>query len=269
MPKVTVQEKFEASPDYDETAQLVKEITDVRAYLEKELACVDAIENTTMQAICMFAMIDCLAQEEANYIGKPHSVFCDFVLKHQKQCDYLESVEPVTLYYHVEDLIEKAEPLPDLPPEKVISLDDLGYVYGVKVENILAKKKSEEILSYIEQKMGKPYAERKAQEHKLITLLYRMRSKAVHEMSGLGESWKDKHGLQPNAPHYRDISRGYVLNGNWVYDDVIELVFPNTFIRSILVDCINGYLAECEAIKRFPFSNNDIPRKPNLTWYDK
>ena len=88
-------------------------------------------------------------------------------------------------------------------------------------------------------------------------------------MSGLGESWKDKHGLQPNVPYYRDVGRGYVLDGNWVYDDVIELVFPNTFIRSILVDCINGYLAECEATKRFPFSNNDITRKPNLTWYDR
>ena len=39
--------------------------------------------------------------------------------------------------------------------------------------------------------------------------------------------------------------------------------------KNILVDCINGYLAECEAAKRFPFSNNEITRNPNLTWYDK
>lgn len=269
MPKVTVEDKFEVSLDYDEAAHLAEEIADIRVYLEKELACVDAIENTTMQAICMFAMIDCLAQEEANYQGNPHDVFCNFVLKYQKQCDYLESVEPVTLYYHVEDLIEKSSPLPGFPPEKLTSLEDLGYVYGVKVEHILTKGKAQEILGYIERKMGKAFAEDKSQKHKLINLLYRMRSKAVHEMSGLGESLKPKHGLQPNVPYYRDVGRGYVLDGNWVYDDVIELVFPNTFIRSILVDCINGYLAECEAAKRFPFSNNHITRKPNLTWYDR
>lgn len=269
MPKVTVHAKFEVREDYNEAVHLAKEIAAVREHLDKELACVDAIENTTMQAICMFAMIDCLAQEEANYIGKPHDVFCNFVLKNQKQCDYLECVEPVTLYYHVEDLIEEASPLPGFPPEKVISLDDLGYVYGEKVENILSTGKTQKILDYIEKKMGRKFAEDKAREHKLINLLYRMRSKAVHEMSGLGESWKDRHGLQPNVPYYRDVGRGYVLDGDWVYDDVIELVFPNTFIRSILVDCINGYLAECEATKRFPFSNNDITRKPNLTWYDR
>ena len=269
MPEPKVHCKFEIDPDYDEEKDVAKSIADIQAFLEKELACVDAIDNTTMQAICMFAMIDCLAQEEADYQGRPHDVFCNFVLKHQKQCDYLESVEPVTLYYHVEDLIEEAEPLPGFPPEKAISLEDFGYVYGVKVENILSKGKAQEILDYIEKKKGNKFAEDKAREHKIINLLYRMRSKAVHEMSGLGESWKDSHGLQPNVPYYRDVGRGYVLDGNWVYDDVIELVFPHTFIRSILVDCINGYLAECKAARRFPFSNNDLTRKPNLTWYDK
>ena len=269
MPKVTEHDKFEISPDYDETAHLAREIAAIRTYLEKELACVDAIENTTMQAICMFAMIDCLAQENANYIGKPHDVFCNFVLKHQKQCDYLESVEPVTLYYHVEDLIEESEPLPGFPPEKVISLEDFGYLYDVQAESILSRGKSQEILDYIEKKKGRKFAEDKAREHKLINLLYRMRSKAVHEMSGLGESWKNKHGFQPDVPYYREVSRGYVLDGNWVYDDVIELVFPNSFIRNVLVDCINGYLADCESTKHFPFSNNDITRKLNLTWYDK
>lgn len=269
MPKVTFYEKFEVSPDYDEAAHLAKEIASMRAYLEKELACADAIENTTMQAICMFAMIDCLAQEEANYTGKPHDVFCNFVLKYQRQCDYLESVEPVTLYYHVEDLIEEATPLSGFPAEKVIDLENLGYLYGVEVVSILKKCKAQEILNYIGKKVGKQFAERKAQEHQLIALLYRMRSKAVHEMSGLGESWKDKHGIQPNVPYYRDVGRGYVQNGNWVHDDVIELVFPNSFIRNILADCIDGYLAECTRTERFPFSNNHITRKPNLTWYDQ
>lgn len=269
MPEVTVHDNFEVRPDYDEAAHLAKEIAAVRTYLEKELACVDAIENTTMQAICMFAMIDCLAQEEANYVGKPHDVFCNFVLKYQKQCDYLESVEPVTLYYHVEDLIDKVEHHLGVPSEKAISLDDLGYAHYVKVEYYLAKEKSREILDYIERKMGKPYADKKAKEHQLITLLYRMRSKAVHEMSGLGESVTDRPDLRPTVPYYRDVGRGYILDGNWVSDNVIELVFPNVFIRNILVDCINGYLEECKADNHFPFSNNGITRKPNLTWYDK
>ena len=269
MPKISIHSKFEVRPDYDEDAELTKSIADVRAYLEKELDCIEGIKNTTLQTICMFTMIDCLAHEEANYIGAPRTVFCQFVLKHQKQCDYLQSVEPVTLYYHVEDLIEEAEPYLGVPLEKVVTLDDLGYAYGVKVEQFLETGKSKEILAYIEKKQGKSFADSKAKEHQLISLLYRMRSKAVHEMSGLGESWKDKTGTEPTTPYYRDVGRGYVLDGNWVHDDVIELVFPTAFIRGILMDCINGYLDECKSSKRFPFSNNDITRKPNLTWYDR
>lgn len=269
MPKVTVHGKFEVRPDYDKATELAKEIANTRIYLEKELTCIDAIDDLTMQTICMFAMIDSLAQESADYPYDSKAAFCQFVLKHQKQCDYLESIEPVTLYYHVEDLIKEIEPLPGFPPEKPISLDDLGYVYGVKVEDILAKGKSQEILDYIEIKNGKLFAEKKAKEHQLISLIYRMRSKAVHEMSGLGESMKNGSPYAPKVPYYRDVGRCYVLDGNMVWDNVIELVIPNSFLRSILVDCIKGYCADCEANKHFPFSNNGFKRKHLLSWYDK
>lgn len=269
MPEPKVHCKFEVDPKYDEAKALSESISDVRVYLQKELACIDTIEDITMQAICLFAMLDCLAQEQANYPSDSKTAFCQFVLKHQKQCDYMESVEPITLYYHVEDLIEKEEPLPEFPPEKVVSIEDLGYLYGVKMESLLEKGKSREILDYLEKKQGAAFAEKKAREHQLISLLYRMRSKAVHEMSGLGEIWHDKNCHLPDVPYYRDVGRSYVLDGNWVYDDVIELVIPNIFLRKILVDCIDGYLTDCELSRRFPFSNNNLKRKHRLSWYDK
>ena len=186
MPETKVHCKFEIDPNYDEEKDLSKNITDIRMFLEKELVCIDAIDDITMQAICLFAMLDCLAQEQANYPADSKTAFCQFVLKHQKQCDYMESVEPVTLFYHVEDLIEKAVMIPGFPPEKVVSLEGLGYLYGEKAETVLSGGKSKEILDYIEKTQGTAFAEKKAREHQLISLLYRMRSKAVHEMSGLG-----------------------------------------------------------------------------------
>lgn len=269
MPEPKIHCKFEIDPNYDEEKALSKSIAEVRVFLEKKLACIDSIDDITMQAICLFSTLDCLAQEQANYPSDSKTAFCQFVLKHQRQCDYLESVEPVTLYYHVEDLIEKAELLPGFPPEKVISLEDLGYLYGETVEAVLATGKSQQILDYIEKQQGAVFAEKKAKEHQMISLLYRMRSKAVHEMSGLGELSHDKGHYLPDVPYYRDVGRAYVLDGNWVYDDVAELVIPNSFLRKILVDCIDGYLSDCEKEKRFPFSNNRITRKHKLSWYDK
>lgn len=269
MPKTTIYGKFEVDPNYDETADLERSIAEARTYLEKEVACIDAIDNTTLQLICLFAMIDCLAQEEANYWGDPKTIFCQFILKHQRQCNYLGNVEPVTLYYHVEDLIDEAVLYPGFPPEKVISLEDLGYLYGETVKHVIETGKAERILDHIKTKKGADFAEKKAKEHQVISLLYRMRSKAVHEMSGLGQSMNFHSELKPKEPYYRDVGRSYVEGENIVSDDVVELVIPNVFIRSILLDCIDGYLAECREKRRFPFSNNHMTRKPNLSWYDR
>ena len=90
MPVQTNHGKFEVDPNFDEEKYLTERITEVRAFLNKELACIDTIQDITFQLICMFAMIDCLAQEQANYPQEPwaaKNAFCQFVLKHQKQCD--------------------------------------------------------------------------------------------------------------------------------------------------------------------------------------
>lgn len=270
MPEQIKHGKFEIDPNYDEAADLAKRISEVRVFLENELADLDGIADTTFQLICLFAMIDCLAQEQANYPQKSKEAFCNFVLSHQKQCDYLEEVEPITLYYRVEDDIDEVVKIPGFPPEKEVTIDDLGYLYGDKVKTVLTKGKSQEIIQYIKQKKGTTIANKLAQEHQLISLLYRMRSKAVHEMSGLGEIWNfENKDNTPDEPYYRDVGRGYVQDGEWVSDNVVELVIPNVFVRSILVDCINGYLTDCSKNNRFPFSNNHMTRKHRLSWYDK
>ena len=270
MPSPEKYSKFVVDPNYDEEKDLAKSIEDVRTFLEKELSDIDKIENTTFQLICAFALIDCLAQEQANYHVASKEAFYQFVLKHQKQCDYMECVEPVTLYYRVEEFVEESVLIPGFPPEKEISLESLGYLYSVPVKNVVFSGKSEEILEYIKAKKGADFAEKKANDHKLISLLYRMRSKAVHEMSGLGESWSfERKSNSHTEPYYRDVGRGYVEDDYWVHDDVVELVIPNIFVRNILADCIDGYLSDCARNKRFPFSNNHMTRKSNLSWYDK
>ena len=217
----------------------------------------------------MFAWIDCLAQEEANYPADSKTAFCQFVLKHQKQCDYMECVEPVTLYYHVEDLIDEVVLIPGFPPEKAISLEDIFLLSATPIETIIQGNKAQKILEYIERKCGTAFAAKKAKEHQLISLLYRMRSKAVHEMSGLGQSINGGLRDDPQVPFYRDIGRSYVHDGDWVSDDIIELTIPNIFVRNILADCFDGYLADCASNNHFPFSNNRMNRKHNLSWYDK
>ena len=268
MPEITNHGKFEMDPAYDREQDLAKEIELVRTFLETELATVDQITDPTMQLICMFSLLDSLAQEHANYPRDSKKAFCEFVLAYQKQCDYMEFVEPITLYYHVEDLVEKSVLIPGFPPEPEISLESLGYLDMQPVKKAILSGKAQEILDYISQKISPEFAEKKKREHQLISLIYRMRSKAVHEMSDLGESRCSLQYFTPQEPYYRDVGRGYVLNGDWVSDDICELMIPNVFIRNILHDCAAGYLDECREQKRFPFANNGMTRKHRLSWYD-
>ena len=67
MPEITNHGKFEIDPAYNLEQDLAKEIELVRRFLETELAAVDQITDPTMQLICIFSLLDSLAQEHANY----------------------------------------------------------------------------------------------------------------------------------------------------------------------------------------------------------
>ena len=244
--------KFVEDPNLDKEKYLMDSIEEVSNYLHEKLKVIDKIEDETFQSICMFSIIDCMAQEQNNYPTKGfQDAFCDFVSKHQKQCDYMELVEPITLYYRAEENIDEKELIPKLPHEKEIDLKLLGNLDFVLVKDVIHS------------------ISKKEKGHKFVSLIYRMRSKAVHEMSkhGKGDPFFDKE--LPEEPYYRQIMRGYKQDGKFAHDEVVELIIPNKFIRKILVDCIDGYIAECKENKRRPFSNNRLTRKFRLSWYDQ
>lgn len=110
MPDITVRGTFKPDPSYNHVEEVERSIQMMRKYLDNQLSIIDNIGDQTMQLICMFSLIDCLAQEWAGYpTGKSKEAFCKFVLQHQSKYDYLDGVEPVTLHYHVEDLIKESD----------------------------------------------------------------------------------------------------------------------------------------------------------------
>ncbi|MGN0961565.1 MAG: hypothetical protein ACI4PF_05150, partial [Christensenellales bacterium] len=219
MPEREILEKFKIDPNYDERKELLKNISEARDFLYKELKIIDRIEDVTFQSIGIFSLIDCLAQESSQYpTENTRKTFCDFVIRHQKQYNYINEVEPITLYYRVEDLIDKSVLIDGFPPEKEVSIDDMGYLDNITVKSLLNRCKSNEILKYLSNKYGKEFATSIAKDHQIISLIYQMRNKAVHEMSGLGESLKKTIDMYPNEPYYRDVGRLYIHEDNVVSD---------------------------------------------------
>lgn len=270
MQEKLIEGKFEIDPNFNMVAYVDNRIEETRNEFNRQLKIVESVDDDMLQLVCMFSMIDCMAQEWDNYSERKQSdIFCDFVLAHQKSYDYLNKVEPITLYYRVEDLIEKKVLIPGMPEERVVSLESLGYLDLRLTKDIVNTSKAEEILEYLQKTHGAQYADKKAKEHRVVALLYRMRSKATHEMTGLGSEIRFHKRENYTEPYYRDIGRMYVENGNIVSDDVCELVIPNVFVRTILEECIASYLSECKEQNRDPFSHNLMTRKHILSWYDK
>jgi hypothetical protein len=85
MPEYKILEKFVKNPNYDECKGLKKAIEEARIFFNKELACIDGIEDATLQLICICSLIDRMAQESANYPTDFKRAFCQFVIKHKKQ----------------------------------------------------------------------------------------------------------------------------------------------------------------------------------------
>lgn len=257
---------------FDKSILVKEKIEEVRRLLEEA----NSIPNKCFRNICMFSLIDSLAQEYANYPSTgSRKTFCDFVIRFQDKYSYLEKVEPVTLFYDYEPNIKEIEKHPELKdraPELCskkleVSLDDLRIEDETKVEQILNTNKADELLRLIERDKGSKEANKYRRKHSLIFLLYKMRSKAVHELSRMGRDnkWETNH----DEPFYRDVKRIYTRDGNIVSDDVLELVFPNKFIYNLALNVIENYLSECEKQQRLPFENNsNFKRGVVITWND-
>ncbi|MEE3473690.1 MAG: hypothetical protein VZR24_23950, partial [Butyrivibrio hungatei] len=197
MPEKKIMWPHAARPDFNKTEYVKSEIEKMRAFAFKELDEAMSINNRVYKNICLFSLIDCFAQEYANYPTSGLSkAFCDFILKFQDYYDYLELPEPVTLFYDYEPKLRELASGPEMPepelsePGTEVSIDDLGPLDGQKVSTVIRTNKAEEILAVIRREEGRKEAKNYRRNHRLIHLIYKMRSKAVHELSRMGNENK-------------------------------------------------------------------------------
>ena len=232
-------------------------VAEVQKHFEFRIESIRKIEEKYFQLLCLFSLIDSLAQEYSNYSrGQEQRKFTNFVLEFQGKWDFLECTDPITFYYDVQEHLNEA-----------INLDFLveGNVYSPA--NMIKSGMTEKITTYLEAK-GLQNVDDYKRKHRYIDLLYKMRSKLSHELStsgsvspmGLGE-------LEP-LPYYVSVRRMYSINGESIEDDIWELVIPVEFIEQLLLDCLGNYLDYCKEKQRDPFSNNKFERKFRLAWYD-
>ena len=273
MPEKVILEKYTPDPSFDHAAMVAKRADKVRAHFEEVVAQIDAITDRELQLLCMFSLIDCMAQEWANYPStktkSEQDVFCDFVLNHQTKYSFLKEIDPITLYYDVEDEIGFEAPQPGFPLIKRVTLTSPWLRSVTKFTDFVHLGKADEIARELRKTKAEEHVARKLERHRLIRLIYRLRSKVTHELSPLGDEHPLMKPYQCGEPYYREVGRKYIEDGNVVTDHVYELIIPNDFIREIMLDCMDQYLMECVENDHAPFENNSFMRRFRITWYDR
>ena len=232
-------------------------IDEVCRHFEKKIESIKVIDDKRLQLLCLFALIESLAQEYSGYSrGMEGQKFTKFVSEFQNKWDFLEQIDPVTLYYDVYEHLDDD-----------INLDFMidGSVY--RPMEVIESEMADKIIAYLELKMI-PNIDTYKRRHTYVNLLYKLRSKLSHELSTPGSNIPLRFGESEPLPYYISVSRLYSMNGEIVQDSIWELVVPVEFIEQLLKECLKNYLKFCEESERDPFLNNKFERKFRLAWYD-
>ena len=229
-------------------------VKDIRKYMMDKISDVENIKNDQIKLLCYFSLIESMAQDEAKYpYNGQQKAFTNFVIRYQDIYDFLEFIDPVTLYYHYQDELEMEVNLYDF-------IDD-GGIYDIRDLNI--RKLMEKTKIVLLQTKQVAEVNKMIEKHRYVDLLYRFRCLVSHEFS---EEHASKSKIQ-DIPYYINSSRFYKIGESDIKDDVWQLRIPIIFIKKLCINCVNNYLDNCLKNKKLPMSNDTFARKSKLSWY--
>ena len=209
------------------------QVEDVRRWLDINLPRAMNVGNDNYATLLLLSTIDCFAQAWGNYPkNNNRDTFCSFVLKFSDLRDKLSAICPITLYYDYRDKYHFEEPR--LMKSMIIPYDS-------PVLSVI----SNEYMSLIPEEE----AETVRKKHQYIRLIYRLRSKLVHELR------------YPGTPVEFNAEKPAITMGREKGEDekFWTLSFPKQFIFHLAEDTINNYLDQC----------SELPAKGiDLSWYE-
>ncbi len=223
---------------------------EIRQWLEKKIATIDAIEDTYLQMLCIFSLLEAIAFEYNRYeTDNSFNLFKKFVLKYAGEANrILLSVDPVSLFYECEDVL-KFE----------FNLDFLGVTDSASWQTAIEHGRSEEIIEIIKKKGC--LKDSQIYDHTFIRMLYRQRNKLVHEHFSLSMSPRFNGSKSYDTPHYMKVTYGDIRNDEISVKEIWQFDFPFGYIRQLFITCIDNYLKEYE--------NNRVQRYQLYPWCDR
>lgn len=234
---------------------ITKYCEDIRQGVFNQVEEIMKFRSYKTKMLCLFSLIDSFAQEKAEYKGENKEAFCCFLRNYSNE-GVLDWIDPITLFYDVEGILNSKELLTELQE---------GNEYIIGDESILAL--CESIKGDLENSLDESSLQKYLNRHKICELLYRLRNKVTHEvmpMSWVGAERESKNEL----PFYENVARFYSGYDKDNDENAWVLCVPVGFVRDLLFKCCDNYLKECIEECKWPFGNTGLSRRHVLSWYD-
>ena len=220
----------------------------------KNIEIANGIPNGAFSITLLLTIIDSFAQAEYDYppANESNATFQKFVLSHtEKHRKYLERLCPVTLFY---DYFATSY-IQELPLT-------LGRLYSYYDSELTAA--AETILL----KIPENQRERAHSKHTYIALLYRLRSKLVHELNPLGTPIEFISNV-PSIALGTEYGPSKEDGKREMNRQIWTLNFPRKYIYELTKEVISHRIDTCEKQGILPFPLTNEPRRCELSWYDR
>ncbi len=210
-------------------------INEIKKYYSELIDTVDKVEDNYFRIILYYSLIDSFAQEYSNFNKNTSESFRKFISDFNTDYYFLNSIDPIYMYYDNFSVFEKNgfDINNYLSPYSFYTISEINNMIPVnEMKNILLQNgmAGEKILRY-----------------GYLSMLYKMRSKLVHELSNpAGFGKMDVKSNEPKCVFITVI--GIAEYWKWV--------IPASFIRELLIHTMNNYLEYCLKKDRDPFENN-------------
>lgn len=210
---------------------------------------IEKIDNIKFKKILIFSILDSMTQTFGllNNIQKTQAkAFADFIEKMAPKYEFLNKIDIITLLY-----------------EKGVDEEKIGFDKINKIKNI---EISEMLRLYEDIKIEESVRDINIREnHKYSMLLYKYRSKLVHEFNAPTHIFEKIE--TSDLPLYININNGIEVSilttKNWKNRE-IELIFPYTFIKMLTLECLKNFIEYCKKNRL-----NPMEKLKYKSWYEK
>lgn len=225
---------------------ILNRYSEIEEYFNNIINDCEKCDDYITKKIIIFALIDSLAQETYNKHTHINStiqkgnkdIFCDFLLNYVHSINYLTRIDPIIAYYDNKKLLDENE----------INLEYLEDRYEYNATQICNLDGSQRILEFLTNNGID------IEKYKYINLLYKHRSKLVHEYREVGNSFR-------SLQNYTEIK--YLSNG----DENVKwkMTIPYIFLKEMFKESLANFLRERKSANEDPFQYS----KDYWNWYEK